>query len=229
MFPLWYSFAGQSCEEQLSLSTSLRYLFCSCHHRYYSGLRLPALRLSFFFWLADILFIYTLWKENAGPLQLTYSPCLTWIVSTTPQRHAKSHHNDKCIYCLPPWPRCRPSDTLGFRCSIAIPAILLSTLSLHVTVTDSRLASNAVVSSLFDRISTCRIARPLLDARSGTRYSHSTPFDIIWTFVHTLLTVPDPELHGAPLLPDPKQPPQTDDSNLSVCRVQNWQFSHFFL
>ena len=31
-----------------------------------------------------------------------------------------------------------------------------------------RLASNAVVSSLFDRISTCRIARPLLDARSGT-------------------------------------------------------------
>ncbi|MFR5503962.1 MAG: hypothetical protein ACLTJH_08505, partial [Lachnospiraceae bacterium] len=30
--------------------------------------------------------------------------------------------------------------------------------------------SNAVVSSLFDRISTCRIARPLLDARSGTQY-----------------------------------------------------------
>ena len=43
-----------------SLSTSLRYLFCSYLHRYYSGLRLPALRLSFFFWLADILFIYTL-------------------------------------------------------------------------------------------------------------------------------------------------------------------------
>ena len=42
-----------------------------------------------------------------------------------------------------------------------------------ITVTHSRLASNAVVSSLFDRISTCRIARPLLDARSGTRYSMS--------------------------------------------------------
>ena len=35
-------------------------------------------------------------------------------------------------------------------------------------VTHSRLASNAVVSSLFDRISTCRIARPSLDALSGT-------------------------------------------------------------
>ena len=155
-----------------SLSTSLQYLFCSYLHRYCSGLRLPALRLSFFFWLADILFIYTLWKENAGPLQLTYSPCLTWIVSTTPQRHAKSHHNDKCIYCLPPWPRCRPSDTLGFRCSIAIPAILLSTLSLHVTVTDSRLASNAVVNSLFDGASTHRTIYPLLDARSDPNVFH---------------------------------------------------------
>ena len=57
-------------------------------------------------------------------------------------------------------------DTLGFRCSIAIPAILLSTLSLRVTVTDSRLASNAVVSSLFDGASTHRTIYPLLDARS---------------------------------------------------------------
>ena len=57
-------------------------------------------------------------------------------------------------------------DTLEFRCSIAIPAILLSTLSLHVTVTDSRLASNAVVNSLFDGASTHRTIYPLLDARS---------------------------------------------------------------
>ena len=57
-------------------------------------------------------------------------------------------------------------DTLGFRCSIAIPAILLSTLSLHVTVTDSRLASNAVVNSLFDGASTHRTIYPLLDTRS---------------------------------------------------------------
>jgi len=55
---------------------------------------------------------------------------------------------------------------LGFRCSIAIPVILLSTLSLHVTVTDSRLASNAVVNSLFDGASTHRTIYPLLDARS---------------------------------------------------------------
>ena len=166
-----------------SLSTSLQYLFCSYLHRYCSGLRLPALRLSFFFWLADILFIYTLWKENAGPLQLTYSPCLTWIVSTTPQRHAKSHHNDKCIYCLPPRPRCRPSDTLGFRCSIAIPAILLSTLSLHVTVTDSRLASNAVVNSLFDGASTHRTIYPLLDAQSDPNVVNLSPE--CWKFNHS--------------------------------------------
>ena len=166
-------------------------------HRYCSGLRLPALRLSFFFWLADILFIYTLWKENAGPLQLTYSPCLTWIVSTTPQRHAKSHHNDKCIYCLPPWPRCRPSDTLGFRCSIAIPAILLSTLSLHVTVTDSRLASNAVVSSLFDGASTHRTIYPLLDARSDPNVVNLSPECwksndsglIFWIFLYKYLDI----------------------------------------
>ena len=38
----------------------------------------------------------------------------------------------------------------------------------RITVAHPRLASNAVVSSLFDRSSTCRIARPSLDARSGT-------------------------------------------------------------
>ena len=43
---------------------------------------------------------------------------------------------------------------------------MLSTLSLRVTVTDSRLASNAVVSSLFDGASTHRTIYPLLDARS---------------------------------------------------------------
>ena len=43
---------------------------------------------------------------------------------------------------------------------------MLSTLSLHVTVTDSRLASNAVVNSLFDGVSTHRTIYPLLDARS---------------------------------------------------------------
>ena len=43
---------------------------------------------------------------------------------------------------------------------------MLSTLSLHVTVTDSRLASNAVFNSLFDGASTHRTIYPLLDARS---------------------------------------------------------------
>ena len=41
-------------------------------------------------------------------------------------------------------------------------------LAHHITVIHSRLASNAVVSSLFDRISTCWIVHPLLDARAGT-------------------------------------------------------------
>ena len=50
-----------------------------------------------------------------------------------------------------------------------IPAILLSTLSLHVTVTDSRLASNAVVNSLFDGGSSlecqnCFFVYPIIDS-----------------------------------------------------------------
>ena len=84
------------------------------------------------------------------------------------------------IYRLVRWSdpqyRCRPSDTLGFRCSIAIPAILLSTLSLHVTVTDSRLASNAVVNSLFDGASTHRTIYPLLDARSDPNVGYIPAF-----------------------------------------------------
>ena len=146
-----------------------------------------------------------------------------------PYTCVKSHLNDKPTCCLPLRPQSRHSNLWYFGAQLLSLQPCSLRLAHYIAVIHSRLASNAVVSSLFDRISTCRIARPLLDARSGTRYSHSTPFDIIWTFVHTLLTVPDPELHGAPLLPDPKQPPQTDDSNLSVCRVQNWQFSHFFL
>ncbi|MEJ8775816.1 transposase domain-containing protein, partial [Blautia sp. HCN-1074] len=39
-----------------------------------------------------------------------------------------------------------------------------------VTVTDSRLASNAVISSLFDGASTHRTIYPLLDARSDPPY-----------------------------------------------------------
>ena len=40
-----------------------------------------------------------------------------------------------------------------------------------VTVTDSRLASNAVVNSLFDGTSTHRTIYPLLDARSDPQYT----------------------------------------------------------
>ena len=51
---------------------------------------------------------------------------------------------------------------------------MLSTLSLRVTVTDSRLASNAVVSSLFDGASTHRTIYPLLDARSDPPYTYDS-------------------------------------------------------
>ena len=45
-------------------------------------------------------------------------------------------------------------------------------------VTHSRLASNAVVSSLFDRISTCWIVHPLPDALSGT-WSFNYPIIVL--------------------------------------------------
>ena len=43
-------------------------------------------------------------------------------------------------------------------------------LARYITATHPRLASNAVVSSLFDRISTCRIVHPWLDARPDPFY-----------------------------------------------------------
>ena len=112
-----------------------------------------------------------------------------------PYTCVKSHLNDKPTCCLPLRPQSRHSNLWYFGAQLLSLQPCCLRLAHYIAVIHSRLASNAVVSSLFDRISTCRIARPLLDARSGTRYSHSTPFDIIWTFVHTLLTVPDPELH----------------------------------
>ena len=109
-----------------------------------------------------------------------------------PYTCVKSHLNDKPTCCLPLRPQSRHSNLWYFGAQLLSLQPCCLRLAHYIAVIHSRLTSNAVVSSLFDRISTCRIARPLLDARSGTRYSHSTPFDIIWTFVHTLLTVPDP-------------------------------------
>ena len=51
-------------------------------------------------------------------------------------------------------------------------------LAHYITVTHSRLASNAVVSSLFDRISTCWIVHPLPDALSGT-WSFNYPIIVL--------------------------------------------------
>ena len=85
----------------------------------------------------------------------------------------KSHLNDKPTCCLPLRPQSRHSDLWYFGAQLLSLQPCCLRLAHYITVTHSRLASNAVVSSLFDRISTCRIARPLLDARSGTRYSMS--------------------------------------------------------
>ena len=82
----------------------------------------------------------------------------------------KSHLNDKPTCCLPLRPQSRHSDLWYFGAQLLSLQPCCLRLAHYFTVTHSRLASNAVVSSLFDSISTCRIARPLLDARSGTRY-----------------------------------------------------------
>ena len=81
----------------------------------------------------------------------------------------KSHLNDKPTCCLPLRPQSRHSDLWYFGAQLLSLQPCCRRLAHYITVTHSRLASNAVVSSLFDRISTCRIARPLLDARSDTK------------------------------------------------------------
>ena len=83
----------------------------------------------------------------------------------------KSHLNDKPTCCLPLRPQSRHSDLWYFGAQLLSLQPCCLRLAHYITVTHSRLASNAVVSSLFDRISTCRIARPSLDALSGTHTS----------------------------------------------------------
>ena len=85
-----------------------------------------------------------------------------------PYTCVKSHLNDKPTCCLPLRPQSRHSNLWYFGAQLLSLQPCCLRLANYINVTHSRLASNAVVSSLFDRISICRIARPLLDARSGT-------------------------------------------------------------
>ena len=100
----------------------------------------------------------------------------------------KSHLNDKPTCCLPLRPQSRHSNLWYFGAQLLSLQPCCLRLAHYFTVTHSRLASNAVVSSLFDRISTCRIARPLLDARSDTKVQCLTtmlsgpPFDFLVIF-----------------------------------------------
>ena len=130
MFPFWYSFAGQNCEEQFYLDFPLVFI-CSYLHRYYSDLRLPAfLLLSSFGCQAYFLFthyrrkcrfspvdIYSLYNMNSSNQHRRGMQNLTITINTYVVFHP-DHDID-------------PLVILGFRCSIAIPVILLSTLSLQ--------------------------------------------------------------------------------------------------
>ena len=69
----------------------------------------------------------------------------------------KSHLNDKPTCCLPLRPQSRHSDLWYFSAGLLSLQPCCLRLAHYITVTHSRLASNAVVSSLFDRISTCRL------------------------------------------------------------------------
>ena len=80
----------------------------------------------------------------------------------------KSHLNDKPTCCLPLRPQSRHSNLWYFGAQLLSLQPCCLRLAHYITATHPRLASNAVVSNLFDRSSTCRIARPSLDARSGT-------------------------------------------------------------
>ena len=89
----------------------------------------------------------------------------------TPQSCVKSDLNDKPTYCLPLRPQSRHSDLWYFGAQLLSLQPCYLRLARRITATHPKLASNAVVSSLFDRSSTCRIARPSLDARSDPNVS----------------------------------------------------------
>ena len=96
----------------------------------------------------------------------------------------KSHLNDKPTCCLPLRPQSRHSDLWYFGAQLLSLQPCCLRLAHYITVIHSRLASNAVVSSLFDRISTCWIVHPLLDARSGTNVEECR---IVWINKSTMV------------------------------------------
>ena len=95
---------------------------------------------------------------NSAILSLYFSIFKRCIIPFTP------------LFCITPF--------YGFHRSIVIPATLPSTLTHYIAVIHSRLASNTMVSSLFDRISTCWIVHPLPDALSGT-WSFNYPIIVL--------------------------------------------------
>lgn len=122
---------------------------------------------------------------NSAILSLYFSIFKRCIIPFTP------------LFCITPF--------YGFHRSIVIPATLPSTLTHYIAVIHSRLASNTMVSSLFDRISTCRIARPLLDARSGTNVAHTfiyPRFTILFTvfFIIAISALLNTSLNKAPCI-----------------------------
>ena len=138
--------------------------------RYYGTIRLPIFLLSLFLLLTRHTLL--LFFSKAEKIQVLSSWRTILVlheqILPAPRSCVKSHLNDKPTCCLPLRPQSRHSDLWYFGAQLLSLQPCCLRLAHYITVTHSRLASNAVVSSLFDRISTCRIARPLLDARSGT-------------------------------------------------------------
>ena len=92
-----------------------------------------------------------------------------------PYTCVKSHLNDKPTCCLPLRPQSRHSNLWYFGAQLLSLQPCCLRLAHYIAVIHSRLASNAVVNSLFDGASTHRTIYPLLDAQSDPNVVNLSP------------------------------------------------------
>ena len=127
MFPFWYCFVCQSCEDNSFLSTSLHNLSIASSVLFGH----PTTCITFAilpFWSFGIPHLTQgcgWYRFSPVDLKSLYS----MNRSSTPQKCVKSHHIDKPTCWLLLWRQHRPSGSLVFRCSVAVPTISLFTLS----------------------------------------------------------------------------------------------------
>ena len=111
-----------------SFSTSLHRLSCSRLHRYYSGLRLPAFRLTSSFLSCLSYLASTLRAENAGSPTVDAS-LLYCMNGSFGHRRVYMSIALSFMYMLTSVRLTTSSSgNIGFRCSIAIPTAMLFTL-----------------------------------------------------------------------------------------------------